>query len=76
MMSTTIPADVRERMNALLLTGRYSSEEDVLRAAVAALEEQNADLTAIQQGIDDMEAGRCRPIEEFNIEVRKRNQIN
>jgi Arc/MetJ-type ribon-helix-helix transcriptional regulator len=75
-MSSAIPKDLHERMNALLQTGPYASEEDVLRAAVAALEERNADLTAIQQGIDDMEIGRYRPVEEFNVEFRKRNQIN
>jgi Arc/MetJ-type ribon-helix-helix transcriptional regulator len=38
----TIPTDVQERVNALVGTGRYVSEEEVLRAAVMALEERNA----------------------------------
>jgi Arc/MetJ-type ribon-helix-helix transcriptional regulator len=74
-MSPTIPPDVLERMSALLGTGRYSSEEEVLRAAIAALEEQNADLSAIQAGINDMESGRCRPFADFDAEFRKRHQI-
>jgi Arc/MetJ-type ribon-helix-helix transcriptional regulator len=45
-------------MDALLGTGRYASEEEILRAAVAVLEEHDADLTAIQGGINDMENGR------------------
>ena len=74
-MSLIIPADVQKRVNALLRTGRYASEEEILRAAVAALEEQNADLTAIQAGIKDMENGRYRPFADFNAEFRERNQI-
>ena len=74
-MSLTIPADVQERLDALLRTGRYASEEEILRAAVAALEEQNADLAAIQAGIDDMEKGRHQPFAEFDAEFRKRNRI-
>ncbi len=64
-MSLTIPADVQQRVIDLLETGRYSSEEEILRAALLALEEQNADLMAIEGGIADMENGRCRPFAEF-----------
>jgi predicted transcriptional regulator len=61
-----IPADVQERVNALLGTGR---------SAVAALEQQNADFAAIQGGINDMENGRFRPFADFDAEFRERNQI-
>src|SRR6202790_182692 len=71
-MSLIISADVHERVNALLDTGRYASEEEILRAAVAALEERNADLTAIQSGIKDMENGRYRPFADFDAEFRER----
>ncbi len=74
-MALTIPADVQERVNALLGTGRYASEEEILRVAVAALEQQNADLEAIQSGINDMENGRYRLFADFDAEFRKRNQI-
>jgi Arc/MetJ-type ribon-helix-helix transcriptional regulator len=70
-----IPSDVQDRVNALLGTGLYASEAEILRAAVAALEEQNADLAAIQRGIDDMENGRCRPFADFDTEFRERNQV-
>ena len=74
-MSLIIPVDVQQRVTKLLGTGRYTSEEEILRAAVAALEEQNADLTAIKSGINDMENGRYRPFADFDAEFRKRNQI-
>jgi Arc/MetJ-type ribon-helix-helix transcriptional regulator len=74
-MSLIVPVDVQERVNALLGTGRYASEEEILRAAVAALEEQNADMAAIQGGISDMENGRYRPFADFDADFRARNQI-
>jgi Arc/MetJ-type ribon-helix-helix transcriptional regulator len=74
-MSLVIPADVQQRMNALLGTGRYASEEEILRAAVSALENQNADLAAIQAGINDMENGRYRLFADFDADFRERNQI-
>lgn len=70
-MPLAIPADVQQRVTALLGTGRYGSEEEILRAAVAALEEQDADLAAIQSGISDMENGRYRPFADFDAEFRK-----
>lgn len=74
-MSLSIPADVQARVSALFGTGRYNSEEEILRAAVAALEERNADLSAIQGGINDLENGRYRPFAAFDAEFRARNQI-
>ena len=75
-MSLIIPADLQERVNALLGTGRYGSEDEILRAAIAALEEQNADLSAIQGGINDMENGRYRSFAEFDAEFREHNQVS
>ena len=74
-MSLVIPVDVQKRVNVLLGTGRYGSEEEILRAAVAALEELNFDLAAIQSGLDDMENGSHRPFADFNVAFRERNQI-
>jgi Arc/MetJ-type ribon-helix-helix transcriptional regulator len=70
-----IPAVVLQRVMALLGSGLYASEAEILRAAVAALEERNADLAAIQRGIHDMENGRFRPFADFDAEFRERNQI-
>lgn len=74
-MAWTIPVDVQARVTALLGTGRYGSEEEILRAALAALEVQNADRAAIQSAINDMENGRCRPFANFDAEFRQRNEI-
>jgi Arc/MetJ-type ribon-helix-helix transcriptional regulator len=70
-----IPLDVRNRVQAFVDAGQYASEADVVRAALDALEMQTSDLEAIQAGIDDMSAGRCRPFEEFAAEFENRNGI-
>ena len=50
-------------------------QKKILHPAVAALEEQNADLAAIQSGINDMESARFRSFADFDAEFRERNQI-
>ena len=74
-MANQIPADIDERVSALLATGRYESRDDVLRAAIRALELHRDEVTAIQEGIDDMEAGRVMPLREFDRDFRGRNNI-
>jgi Arc/MetJ-type ribon-helix-helix transcriptional regulator len=74
-MANQIPADIDERVSALLATGRYESRDDVLRAAILALELHRDEVTAIQEGIDDMEAGRVMPLREFDRDFRERNNI-
>jgi putative addiction module CopG family antidote len=74
-MSLIIPADVQQRVNELMESGRYSSEEEVFRAALAALEEQNANSTAIRSALNDMENGQYRPFSDFDSEFRERNHV-
>jgi Arc/MetJ-type ribon-helix-helix transcriptional regulator len=72
-MTYQFPPDVDERVKALMATGEYSTEDDVLRDAIEALEVRRDDLAAIQAGIDDLEAGRVRPIREVDAEIRERH---
>lgn len=74
-MSHPIPVDVSQAIESLLATGRYDSEADGLRNAIAALRERDDDLTAILAGIADMEAGRCRPLSKIDAEFRRRHNI-
>jgi len=75
MPTLSIPPDVRTRVQAFVDTGKYASEADVVRAALDALEMQSSELDAIQAGIDDMNAGRCRPFDEFAAEFEHRKGI-
>ena len=71
----TIPLDIQQRVTALVGTGRYGSEAEVLRAAVGALEAQDADQASIRSGIEDMKNGRTCSFADFDAEFRKRNKI-
>jgi len=74
-MSYQLPADLTETIQSLLATGKYASQDDVLRDALAALRQRDLDLAAIAAGIADMEAGRYRPFVEVDAEFRKRHGI-
>jgi Arc/MetJ-type ribon-helix-helix transcriptional regulator len=52
----------------------YSSADEVLRDALAALRREE-DLRAIQAGIDDMKAGRVMSLEDFDREFRQEKGI-
>ncbi len=68
-MNVQVPADVELSIRAFVANGRFADESDVLRKAIAALEQQELEVAAIQEGVDDMEAGRYRPWEEVKAEL-------
>ncbi len=77
-MSMQLPPDINTTLQSFLVEGRYEDEADVLREALIALKRSNekADLIAIQEGIEDMEAGRVRPFEEADADIRKKYGIS
>jgi putative addiction module CopG family antidote len=74
-MSIDIAPDVLNAIQRQLATGSYSSPDELLREALAALESRDAEVLAIQEGIDDMEAGRVTPLRDFDREFRRRNGL-
>jgi Arc/MetJ-type ribon-helix-helix transcriptional regulator len=70
-MQYELPPDVEQQVRERMASGHYATEVDVLRDALAALKSRDEELTAIQEGIDDMEAGRVRPFDEVDFEIRK-----
>jgi Arc/MetJ-type ribon-helix-helix transcriptional regulator len=70
-MSLQVSPDVESSVRALIGHGGYASENDVLRNAIAALKREK-DIEAIQRGNDDLNAGRYRPFEEVDAEIRKK----
>ncbi|MCX7410654.1 MAG: hypothetical protein NTZ32_21470 [Planctomycetales bacterium] len=74
-MNYVFPPDVDCRVKRQLETGSYHSEDDVLRAAMTALEHEHDDLEGIQAGVADMEAGRFRPFSEIDAAFRLRHNI-
>lgn len=49
----------------------YKDRGDVLRDALRALKRE-LDIAGIKEGIEDMNAGRCRPAREVLEEIRKK----
>ena len=74
-MAYQFPSDIHERVKANLATGKYRSEDDVLREALDALQRHDGELQAIQEGIDDMQAGRFRPLEQVGAEIRRKHSF-
>lgn len=68
-MDLSIPADLVPSIRSFVATGRYPDESTVMRQAMALLQRQE-NIAAIQAGIDDIEAGRCRPLAEVDKEIR------
>ncbi len=72
-MSYQFPPDVEQRIRDQIALGNYTNEDDVLRDALEALAFRNADLAAIRAGVEDMEAGRMRPIGEVAEDIRRKH---
>jgi len=69
-MEYQLPPDLDQLVSNYLASGLYGSTEDVLREALAALARQRDEVAAITEGIEDMEAGRYRPLDEVDLEIR------
>lgn len=56
-MPLIVPPDVEALVARQLASGRYRSEEDVLRSAMEALTEVDEDVAAVQQALDEWRSG-------------------
>ncbi len=56
-MPYSFPPDVNELVCAHMSSGKYSSEDELLRVALQALSEEEEDLAAVRESIDDWHAG-------------------
>jgi putative addiction module CopG family antidote len=82
-MPYQFPPDVEELIKLQMQSGGYGSEDDLLRDALQALEErrhavldEDAEVIAgIERGLADMNAGRSRPLDEFDAQFRKTHGI-
>jgi Arc/MetJ-type ribon-helix-helix transcriptional regulator len=72
-VSVDLAPDVWDEIQRQIATGSFASHDDVLREALVALRFREEEVLAIQQGIDDMEAGRVMPLHDFDREFRHRN---
>jgi Arc/MetJ-type ribon-helix-helix transcriptional regulator len=74
-MSIDLSPDVWNEIQRQLSSGSYTSPDEVMRVALAALRSRDEEVFAIQESIDDMEAGLGRPFREFDREFRQRNGL-
>jgi len=76
-MNIQLPTDIDTTLKSFLVGDRYKNEAEVLREALTALKQRDEkkDLVAIQEGIDDMQAGRVRPFEEVDAEIRAKHRF-
>jgi putative addiction module CopG family antidote len=75
MMSSDLSPDVWNEIQRQLASGSYASPDEVMRVALSALRSRDEEVLAIQEAIDEMEAGRGRPFCEFDREFRERNGL-
>ncbi len=78
-MTMTVELDTLEAVvERLVKEGRYGSKSEVLRAGVRLVEEHEtrlAELRAkLQEGIDDLEAGRFVTLDELEAEFAERRR--
>ena len=71
-MPYTIPPDVETLVAHQMSTGRYQTEDDVLRSALEALTPQDEDLAAVQAAVDDWRQGDPGlPLDEVMRSIRE-----
>ena len=56
-MPYQLHADIERLVEDQIATGAYRSADEVLRAALEALQKSDSDLTKIQEAIDEWQAG-------------------
>lgn len=74
-MSVDLAPDVWKEIQRYLAMGSFGTPDEVMREALAALRTREEEVLAIQEGIDDMEAGRVMPLRGFDREFRRRNGL-
>lgn len=70
------PPHVDELLRKQLARGEYTSEDDVLLAALESLDADNEDWSAVKEALDTLDAGEQGvSLEEAIAEVRRRNNV-
>ena len=72
---TQLPPDLDHQVKHYLAIGQYQTEEDVLRDAFRALAEEQNVRDDMCQGLEDLKAGRGRPLGDIDADLRKKHNI-
>lgn len=71
-MLDRLSPEVDQLSREQMATGQYASENELIEQAIRALRWQEQEVSAIQAGIDDMEAGRVVGVRDFDRSLRSR----
>jgi putative addiction module CopG family antidote len=79
-MTLNLPEDLERYVQAKVQSGRIASHDEAITEAVRLLRqhedaEEARVLAGIQQGLDDMKAGRGRPADEVFAEIRRESNL-
>lgn len=70
-MQRTLSNEVQNLIERRLATGRYSSEDELLKLALLSLDDYDECVAAIQAGMDDEAAGRIISLQDSVDEIRR-----
>lgn len=70
-MAFDFSPEIRHLIDQNLATGVYTSEEDVLQAALHVLSDYHATIADIRQGMDDYDQGRGESLSDAMADVRR-----
>jgi len=71
-MNYEIPAQLQSLIDQKMSTGQYASQDELLTEALHALDDYEAAVADIQQGIEDEATGRMRPLDEVNADISQK----
>jgi putative addiction module CopG family antidote len=74
-MAITLNPELDRRVKEKLATGMYQSADEVLSAALRALDDEEQTIAAVKEGYEDFKAGRCKSWEESDAEFREKYGI-
>ena len=74
-MQIELPDDLMDRVKRRAASTAGVSEVEVIRKGLDALDWQDDERAAVEEGIDAMKAGRVQDFQEFDREFRERNGI-
>jgi antitoxin ParD1/3/4 len=78
-MKSSLPADIQQRIAAQLASGRFASEEDVLREAMETLERRQHGLQHLREMVAiaeaDVAAGRVGTFNRDGMKQDVRNRL-
>jgi hypothetical protein len=70
-MSYAFPPEIQHLVDQSLATGVYSSENEVLQAALLVLSDYHATIADVRQGMVDYEQGLGEPLTEAVADIRR-----